>query len=440
MAQFIIQGKSAQIDMVLTFWTTFALYGMIRYLLLGHSIRWFLAGSFCMGLGVITKGVGFLPLFLLIPYGLALWRGWAPVNREGKWRVLLSPVFLLLGTLVWFVPMLLLVASSNDPALVAYRDNILFRQTADRYLRSWHHIKPFWYYTVQVLPWAWLPFSLLIVNFSRRWWRRMKQGDSRIWTLVLWGLLVLLFFSLSKGKRGVYMLPIAPAFALLLGAVQQQVFASPRVQAYFRVFGYTLGGLLVLAGVALKVAPLIHPIDYFEGTGYVFPAWFFAAVIGAGGLILLCSKWRGRGRFRGYHAMFVAMLIVALFLSTVIWPVLNPVRSPRGMMREVREIIGPDAELAMVSWKEQLLLQAVPPVKTFGRKTAHKLQLEAAVAWLREDPDERWLLIANKSGLGPFDRKDAVYEKTLHNLEWLLFKGSDMKDSQAAEAPAPEIE
>ena len=427
MVQFILQGKSAQIDMVLTFWTTLALYGMIRYLLLESSIGWFLFGSFCMGLGVITKGVGFLPIFLLISYAIALWRGWSPVRKGANARVLLSPLFLLLGALVWFIPMWLLVSASNDPALITYRDNILFKQTADRYLRSWHHIRPFWYYIVNVMPWAWLPFSLLIVNYSRKWWGRMKQGDNRIWTLVLWCLMVLIFFSISKGKRGVYILPMTPAFALLLGAVQEQVFSSKKVQTYFSVLGYILGGIFIALGIALVSAPLITHVDYFKGLDFVPPSWLFAALIVTGILICIFAKWRGRGSIRGYQGFFINMIIISLFLSVVIWPVLNPIRSPRAMMNEVRSIIGPDAPLAMVSWKEQLLLYATPPVKTFGRKTDHAVQLKEAIGWLKTGDSKKWLLIDGSEELGPFVREDAVYKKRLHGIDWLLFRASGMK-------------
>lgn len=427
MVQFIIQGKTAQIDMVLTFWTTLALYGMVRYLLLGDAIAWFLAGSFCMGLGIVTKGVGFLPIFLLIAYGLALWRGWTPLNRSVGWRVLLSPVFMILGTLVWFVPMWLLVEIANDPALTAYRDNILFHQTAERYVRSWTHIKPFWYYIVSVMPWSWLPFSLLIVNYSRQWWGRMKKGDSRFWTLILWFLMVLAFFSLSQGKRGVYILPMAPAFALLLGAVQEKVFSSKKVQAYFRVLGFVIGGLLVVSGCALVVGPLVSHIDDLKETGFKFPTWFFIAPILTGTLICIISRWRGKGRFQGHHSIFATMIIVAVFLGIVLWPTLNPIRSPRYMMQEVQSIIGPTAELGLVSWKEQLLLYIDRPVKTFGRKTKHELQLEEAVAWLQEDAANKWLLISGGNDLGPFDRNDVVYQKHLHGRDWLLFRASDMK-------------
>lgn len=151
--------------------------------------------------------------------------------------------------------------------------------------------------------------------------------------------------------------------------------------------------------------------------------------------------WSRRGGFQGHHSMFVNLLIIALFLSTVLWPVLNPIRSPRYMMRDVRSIIGPGAQLGLVSWKEQLLLHAVPSQKTFGRKTDHELQLQAAVAWLQVDTAERWLLIDGSKDLGPFDSQDVKYRKHLHGRDWLLFRGFDMKrvpdDDSAISSPGP---
>ena len=63
--QFVLQAKTAQIDMLLTFFTTLGAYGLLRHALLGPARRWWLIGFAAMGLGIITKGVGFLPLLLL---------------------------------------------------------------------------------------------------------------------------------------------------------------------------------------------------------------------------------------------------------------------------------------------------------------------------------------------------------------------------------------
>src|SRR6478735_5942842 len=66
--QFVYQFKRAQIDPTLVVLTTFAFYGLCRHLLLGPAWRWFWIACFSAGLGVIAKGVGFLPLLALLPY------------------------------------------------------------------------------------------------------------------------------------------------------------------------------------------------------------------------------------------------------------------------------------------------------------------------------------------------------------------------------------
>lgn len=42
--QFVWQGRQAQIDATLCFWTTLSLYGLLRHLLLGPQWRWYLIG------------------------------------------------------------------------------------------------------------------------------------------------------------------------------------------------------------------------------------------------------------------------------------------------------------------------------------------------------------------------------------------------------------
>ena len=76
--QFVWQARQAQIDATLCFWTTLSLYGLLRHLLLGPQWRWYAIGWAAAGFGVITKGVGFLPLLVLIPFALLRAPRWSP--------------------------------------------------------------------------------------------------------------------------------------------------------------------------------------------------------------------------------------------------------------------------------------------------------------------------------------------------------------------------
>src|SRR5690606_12837646 len=119
--QFPLQMKTGQIDALLCFWTTLGLYGLARHLLLGPAWGWAMAGGAACGLGVITKGVGFLPFLVLIPWAYAYRRGWALPRLGGGARSLLVPAAFLAAIGVWLVPMLLLTAGAAEPDFVRYR-------------------------------------------------------------------------------------------------------------------------------------------------------------------------------------------------------------------------------------------------------------------------------------------------------------------------------
>ena len=109
--QFLMVMRGAQIDATLCFLTTFSLYALLRHLLLGPAWGWYFIGGFVAGLGVFTKGVGFLPVLLLIPYfslRALRWKGLPSIDAGAVgWRWWLAPLAMLLAISLWFVPMLL---------------------------------------------------------------------------------------------------------------------------------------------------------------------------------------------------------------------------------------------------------------------------------------------------------------------------------------------
>ena len=137
--QFAYQAKKAQIDPAITFLVTLSVYALLRHLLRGPDWRWYYLGFFAAGLGVITKGVGVIALLVFLPAAFVRARRWPGLHGVGTGAALLGLVAFLGAIGLWLLPMLLAVNDSNDPALQAYADNILLRQTAQRYGNSWHH-------------------------------------------------------------------------------------------------------------------------------------------------------------------------------------------------------------------------------------------------------------------------------------------------------------
>ncbi|MEO6172063.1 MAG: phospholipid carrier-dependent glycosyltransferase, partial [Arenimonas sp.] len=223
--QFVYQFKRAQIDPTLVLFTTVALYGFIRHLLLGPNWRWFYLGCFFVGLGIITKGVGFLPLFIFIPY-LALRflkaEGLTDQTSSGAFRWSMGLFFLLAAMAIWLLPLLWTVLEGNSPEQHLYLNNILFRQTAERYANPWGHYEPFWYFAEVVLVF-WLPFSLAFFWLWKPWLQSFRLKDAKVLLPLVWAILVVFFFSLSSGKRDMYILPALPGFALVAAPFMQTI-------------------------------------------------------------------------------------------------------------------------------------------------------------------------------------------------------------------------
>ena len=385
--QFVMQAKSAQIDMVLTFFTTLGAYGLLRHALLGPSRLWWLLGWGAVGLGIITKGVGFLPLLFLPAWFWLAARGRVP-------RLALQDLALglavMTGTVaLWGVPMLAAAYLGGDPSLASYRDNILLRQTGERYAASWHHLNPWYYYLVEVIPWAWMPLVLTLPWAVPAWWRRMRRGDPRV-TLPLAGVLfTLVFFSLSPGKRGVYILPTIPLLAVALAPLLPGLLKKRSLQR-------AGGGVLAVAGAALLVLGVlglagIGSLEQAAGRRGLDP-WLLCAALGLGALVLLFRMRVDRGMFA------LVLWLPALWTAWSTWGYyhLDHLRSPRDLMQQVAHITGSGAWLAMPGAQEEFLLQAQQPSVHFGRETPGPAQMTRAFDWLGKAPNERWMLIEQK--------------------------------------------
>jgi 4-amino-4-deoxy-L-arabinose transferase-like glycosyltransferase len=407
--QFTMQARTAQIDALVCFWTTLGIYGLLRHLLLGPRWPWYFVAWFAMGLGIITKGVGFLPLLMLAPWAIVRLR-WpqhlpsiaAPV---GWWWA--GPIVMLLAVCLWLVPMLLHVAGSDSLELARYRDDILLRQTAERYANAWHHVQPFWYFALEVIPWAWAPLSLLLPWLVPAWWRRLKSGDAATWMLLGWVACVLLFFSASPGKRGVYILPALPALALA---------AAPVLSGVLERRGVRRLAAVLLAVLAL--ATMAGAVWLQKGTQaalWGFDLWppVVAAVILSVALLLAARR---------IGALAALMLLIVGAWQLYGWwaaPLMNAARSGRELMGRVQAAMPPAAELGLVGWKEQFLLHVDRPVVHFGFRRDAAAEARDAAAWLLRKPERR-LLISEAQMPPCFDAAAGEPLGERHRREWRL--------------------
>lgn len=439
--QFGLQAKRAQIDMVVVTMITCAVWAIGRHVFLGHSPRWLWFGAFMAGLGTVTKGVGFLPLLMLLPVVLLERSGRLPLTSTttGPWPVrwsMVLPAFVA-GTAVWLAPLAIEVARARNPELHAYVSELLLRQTGERYFNAWHHIKPWWYY-VEVIVSLWLPGVLLLPWLVPAWWRRLRDGDPVLITLLAWVVMVLLFFSASPGKRGVYIFPALPV--LCIAAAPFIASILERSGARRVLFGY--GTLLATAMAALGLAGLFGPDAWsarLAETRAIAPPDLRVLFIGflTAGILGLVAMVAARPK---------RIAAGLLGLTAVLWttygvalrPALDASSSGRTVMAMVGEKLDAEAELGLVAWTEQMRLQADRPVTDFGFKASGVVQWQAAAAWLTTKPGQRWVLARRDTIPNCVDPLQVVDVGLANRRHWSLVPGRALPTGcTAGESPAP---
>lgn len=426
--QFTWQARQAQIDATLCFWTTLSLYGLMRHLLLGPQWRWYAIGCAAAGLGVITKGVGFLPLLVFVPFFALRARGWETPQFGSKLNWLLGPLAFLLAVSIWLVPMLL--AARVDPVLAGYRDEILFHQTVGRYARAWHHHEPFWYFLVQVIPALWLPLTALVPWLAPRWRAALRGRDLRIALLLSWIALVVLFFSLSAGKRGVYILPALPALALACGPYLNELLSKRGVQR----LGFVLGALIAFVCAAGAAYVLIRADKRAELLAtYELDVLAPLAIIAALGVVL-CLALRPRRGVLLYGGVFASVLLVVSF---VVNPAMNDARSGADFARIVEQRTAGVAELAIVAYKEQYLLQLRRPIVHFGHARWREADQEAAdaAAWLVQST-ARAVIVNDRARSTCFAQSTGELLAEANRTRWFLVHGEADPHCVASGHPA----
>ena len=422
--QFGLQAKRGQIDMVLVLWTTLSLWALCRALLIAPSSLLLGLGGFAAGLGTVTKGVGFLPLLMLIPWAIVRRKtpvaGWGSVSPRWRWLIL----GFIAGVSVWLAPVLWAVLSGGDPALRAYASEILFRQTGTRYVDAWHHVQPPWYY-FQVIATLWLPGSLLLPWLAPAWWRRMRRGDSRTIVLVGWAVLVFLFFSASPGKREVYLLPALPALCIAAAPLLPGLLRRSGVRATLLAYLVTMSTALLVIGVAgltgaswltkALESNAIAPDALRQLAGWMLALGIVGAVLVAWGRMAHAGK-------------------VALAFNLALWFVygvglavaLNESSSGRDIMSRVRSEIGPTAALGLVGWREQHLLQAAGDIQEFGFERPLQGQWTGAIDWVARHPRERWLFALDEDLPVCVDQTQAIRLGRSSRRDWVLLPGEAM--------------
>ncbi|WP_206952341.1 glycosyltransferase family 39 protein [Trinickia acidisoli] len=264
-----LMGHFNTLDMGLAFWMEVTLCAMLLAQRVGIGARearlWMWLCWAAMALAVLSKGlIGvLLPGAVLVLYTL-IERDWA------LWKRLYLPsglvVFFAIAT-PWFV-----LVQARNPEFFKF---FFIVQQFDRYLTPEQNRPGPVYYFVWVMLVGFLPWLSLAWQSIRRALAqpRQRNGFAPDKLLVIWCVFIFLFFSASHSKLVSYVLPIAPALALVIGAYLPHV---SRRAWHRHLLGY--GAFLVVAAIAAVFIARFGDARTPNALYREFRVWVFAAI------------------------------------------------------------------------------------------------------------------------------------------------------------------
>ncbi len=327
-------ARRAQLDVLLALLELVALAAYARSAGLASPRRRDLAWMHAaMGLAALVKG----PVAVLVP-GLAFAAHRAWERRPRPVRSLAPPAALLLS----LGPGLAWIAASAALAPPGFLDAAVGENLLGRFFLGTSHARPPLYYLRQ-LPLDFLPWTLLlpaVALVAPRVFAAPASPRASAWRLLLcWVGAALLFFSLSAGKRGLYLLPIYPALAMLCAdAVSQLLPERGDRPRWERTVAGLIIGATIAGALALPSALALH--------GQVAPRGASVAILAAAAVALLL---RHRLRRRPLDAFLVTVGLVWVLECVVafrVLPALDALKSPRPIAEAAARLAPPGAPVA----------------------------------------------------------------------------------------------
>jgi 4-amino-4-deoxy-L-arabinose transferase-like glycosyltransferase len=230
-----------------------------------------------------------------------------------------------------------------------------------------------------------------------RWKGAWHERDARVWLPLAWTILTTFFFSLSTGKRGVYLFPALPGAVLAATPYLRDLYQRKGVGRASLV----LGGVLVLGALGVLISA--HNGGHLRDTltksvGDYFTPLISFLVLGAAAWIV-CAV---RRPVLAWPAVFASLAVV---VSYTVLPNMDGERSTQTFMQQVLAKVPKGTDLAVSSYKEQFLLYLDRPIVNFGHARWREGSQETydAAAWLNARPGR--VLLIPESSLEPCFRQ-----------------------------------
>jgi 4-amino-4-deoxy-L-arabinose transferase-like glycosyltransferase len=335
-AEFLWLAHWASIDATLTFFTTAA----ITFLYLGFyqaKGRWglYLLAYFAMAMGVLTS----LQVGVIIP--ILVVGGYFLLQRE--LRFFKDPAHIPgVALFIAFIGGWLALAYFSGGE--DYLRGLLYQKTASTFFDSASQGRPLYYYLMtfpgNFVPWIIFLPSALIYGLS-------AQGRKKEFIFAFfWFVVILVFFSLVKAKRDVYLLPLYPA-AALMGGYLLTAFPLGAEGVTKRIVSFPFFALIIALALAAISLPIVTAL---RGGFYLNHPWeiglITALIVGGGGFLAFLGHHYRRHDLPFY--IIVAMVFaVNLYGATRIVPQINRYKSARPLSQAIVGAMRPGDQLGI---------------------------------------------------------------------------------------------
>ncbi len=298
-----------------------------------QRLKNFMMAGFCTGLGVLIKGpVAFLSIliFLIVTF--------FHKEKEKFWNrdLLYSFIFSLIIILTWLFPACWL--GGGD-----FTRRILFEQSVGRLVGTGKHIHPesFFFYFIR-FPLGFLPWTVFLPSLFIWIWKERKWHEKGFLFLIVWFCTIFLFFTLSKGKKDTYILPLYPAVAIMVGSLWNSAIPSSNKER-----GMTIS-LIILTFIPLILFGIIGSGVlkklYPEAWAYHRLLIFISVYLSLGGIGCLFFFLKGK-KWVSFFILTLIWTFLHLHISYSLPPKLNPRRSMREFSKKVVQKMDPQDEL-----------------------------------------------------------------------------------------------
>ena len=336
--QVFLLARKLPIDILFLFFLAGTGYFVIRGIARNSTRSWLLAYAFS-ALGFLTKG----PIAVFIPFGtIAAWAAWSRSLSFREMRLIPGALVFSIVALPWHV---LVYLDSGWEYIAPF----LLRENLGRFFTAGMGPSrgPFYYagvYLAEFFPW-----SILSVAALAHLWRirdSVHPRRSLAWGFpLIWSLLVLTFFTLSRNKQEYYIAPMYPMMALVLAAVLDRDLTLTEGTAAGLWQRVWKPALIIIAVLLLGGAIALPSLIGAAIPGTTATLRFGPSFVLLASAVALIWNIRNRRPSHCVAGLAVSWWILLLSVPAAYLPAVEPFRPVRSLCADLQPLLSPDDEV-----------------------------------------------------------------------------------------------